>query len=103
NRYTRTQYLERAGFAVREAATGAQALALAVSERPSLVLLDVNLPDMSGFEVCRRLRREPRTAETPVLHVSATYTTDSYKITGLDGGADAYLTEPVEPQVLIAT
>ena len=103
NRYTRSQHLQRAGFAVCEAATGAEALALAISERPSVVLLDVNLPDMSGFEVCRRLRGEPRTAATPVMHLSATYTTDSYKITGLDGGADAYLTEPVEPQVLIST
>ena len=102
-RYTRTQHLERAGFRVREAASGAEALSLAAAERPSLVLLDVNLPDMSGFEVCRRLKREPRTAGTPVLHLSATYTNDAYKITGLEGGADGYLTEPVEPPVLIAT
>jgi signal transduction histidine kinase len=102
-RYTRTQHLERAGFTVREASTGAEALSIAAAERPQLVLLDVNLPDMSGFEVCRRLKREPRTAGTPILHVSATYTQDSYKITGLEGGADAYLTEPVEPPVLIAT
>jgi signal transduction histidine kinase len=102
-RYTRTQHLQRAGFTVREAATGEEALALAAVERPHVVLLDVNLPDMSGFEVCRRLKREPRTSGTPVLHVSATYTQDTYKITGLEGGADAYLTEPVEPPVLIAT
>jgi signal transduction histidine kinase len=102
-RYTRSQHLRRAGFIVREAATGAEALSIAVAERPCVVLLDVNLPDMSGFEVCRRLRHEPRTARTPVLHVSATYVTDSYKVTGLEGGADAYLTEPVDPPVLVAT
>src|SRR5262245_27604655 len=102
-RYTRTQYLARAGFDVREAGSGAEALDLAASQPPSIVLLDVNLPDMSGFEVCRRLKREPITTAVPVVHLSSTFVNPAHRVRGLEGGADGYLTEPVEPAVLIAT
>jgi signal transduction histidine kinase len=103
SRYLRTQALTRAGFVVREAGTGREALSIAATSPPSVVLLDVNLPDMSGFEVCRRLKRQAATADVPVLHLSATFTKDSYKVQGLEGGADGYLTEPVDPPVLVAT
>jgi PAS domain S-box-containing protein len=102
-RYARTQVLKNAGFAVREAATGAEALNLVATEDPDVVLLDVNLPDMNGFEVCRRLKTDPATARLPVLHLSSTFVTPGYRVIGLEGGADAYLTEPVEPPVLVAT
>ena len=102
-RYTRTQYLARAGFEVREAGSGAEALDLAVTQPPSIVLLDVNLPDMSGFEVCRRLKHDPTTASVPVVHLSSTFVNPAHRVRGLEGGADGYLTEPVEPAVLIAT
>ena len=68
-----------------------------------LVVLDVNLPDIDGFEVCRRLRASPPTARTPVIHLSATFVNDVDKVQGLDAGADGYITHPVEPPVLIAT
>ena len=68
-----------------------------------LVVLDVNLPDIDGFEVCRRLRRLDRLSRTPVIHLSATFVKDIDKVQGLEGGADGYLTHPVEPPVLIAT
>ena len=61
--------LQREGFATREAATGREALRLA-AEEPDLVILDVGLPDMDGFEVCRRIKAHPATAATPVLHIS---------------------------------
>ncbi len=102
-RYARTQTLRRAGFDVREAATGDEALRVALSHRPAVVLLDVNLPDMDGFEVCRRLKAEPRTSTVAVLHLSATFVNPGHRALGLEGGADGYLTEPVEPPVLIAT
>jgi PAS domain S-box-containing protein len=102
-RYARTQVLQNAGFAVREAATGAEALNLVAAEGPDVVLLDINLPDISGFEVCRRLKTDPATARVPVLHLSSTFVTAGYRVIGLEGGADAYLTEPVEPPVLVAT
>ena len=66
-------------------------------------MLDVNLPDIDGFEVCRRLRAAPRTARTPVIHLSATFVNDVDKVQGLDAGADGYITHPVEPPVLVAT
>jgi PAS domain S-box-containing protein len=102
-RYARTQVLQNAGFVVREAATGAEALSLIASEGPDIVLLDINLPDINGFEVCRRLKTDPATARVPVLHLSSTFVTAGYRVIGLEGGADAYLTEPVEPPVLVAT
>ena len=66
-------------------------------------MLDVNLPDIDGFEVCRRLRAAPLTARTPVIHLSATFVNDVDKVQGLDAGADGYITHPVEPPVLVAT
>ncbi|GAC1667529.1 MAG: hypothetical protein NVS9B2_09150 [Steroidobacteraceae bacterium] len=68
-----------------------------------MVVLDVNLPDMDGFEVCRRLRARPETAQLPVLHLSATFTQSSDLQLGLEAGADSYLTRPVEAPVLLAT
>jgi len=61
------------------------------------------MPDVDGFEVVRRLRAEPRTAHLPVLHISASFTDPVSQATGLDSGADGYLTHPVEPVVLLAS
>ena len=69
--YARTKVLRQAGFAVLEASSGAQALQLLSDRKPVLVLLDVNLPDMTGFEVCKRIRANPITAGTTVVHISA--------------------------------
>ena len=94
--------LRKEGFTVKEAATGAEALALA-ADRPSLMVLDVNLPDIDGFEVCRRIKTDPRTAGVAILQVSAAYREPGHRVRGLEGGADAYLTLPVDKQELIAT
>ena len=101
--YSTSRVLRSAGWTVLEAATGAAALALAASHELSVVVLDVNLPDINGFEVCRRLRARPGTARTPVIHLSASFTNDQHRVQGLEGGADGYLTHPVEPPVLLAT
>jgi PAS domain S-box-containing protein len=102
-RYAMTRDLRRKGFGVIDAVNGGEALRLAAAEQPDLVLLDVNLPDMDGFEVCRRLKGDPGTAAIPVLHITASYVDDLSRVKGLDTGADGYLTEPVDPQVLQAT
>lgn len=94
--------LERAGFAVEEAASGAEALALAATG-PDLVLLDIHLPDMDGYEVCRRLKYDPATGTIPVLHVSGMYRTSEDRTRGLETGSDGYLSRPVERKELIAT
>jgi PAS domain S-box-containing protein len=99
--YATSRVLRAAGYEVIEASTGAAALAAA--SRADLVVLDVNLPDMDGFEVCRRLRASPETARLPVLHLSATFTNSSDFAQGFEAGADSYLTRPVEAPVLIAT
>jgi signal transduction histidine kinase len=101
-RYAITRTLQQAGFKVREAATGADALRLAL-EQPDLIVLDVQLPDMTGFEVCQQIKANPETFSIPVLHLSAKYVTSEDKVQGLDSGADAYLVQPVESIELIAT
>jgi PAS domain S-box-containing protein len=92
---------QQAGFAVKEAATGDDALRL-VTEAPDVIVLDINLPDINGFEVCRRIKAHPATRAIPVLHLSAAYVTSRDKAHGLEEGADGYLTKPVEPQELVA-
>jgi PAS domain S-box-containing protein len=99
--YATSRVLRSAGYEVIEAKTGAAALEMAA--RADLVVLDVNLPDMDGFEVCRRLRANPQTAQIPVLHLSATFTNAADYALGFEAGADSYLTRPVEPPVLVAT
>lgn len=100
--YSTSRILKAAGFTVIEAATGNEALARA-DDGPDLVVLDVNLPDIDGFQVCREIRARTHTARIPVIHLSATFVKDIDKVQGLDAGADGYLTHPVEPPVLIAT
>ena len=93
--------LEREGFRVRVAATGEEALALIFDRPPSLVLLDLNLPHMSGFEICRRLREEAVTARVPILMLTAR-TDESDKVLGLNLGADDYITKPFGMRELVA-
>ena len=100
-RYATSRVLRASGFDVLEAGTGAEGLELA--PRAELIILDVNLPDTDGFEVCRRIRANRQTARTPVVHLSATFVKDVDKVQGLESGADGYLTQPVEPPVLVAT
>lgn len=100
--YATSRVLRSVGWTVVEATTGAAALEKAV-HGVDLVVLDVNLPDFDGFEVCRRLRSLEPTARVPVIHLSATFVNDAYKVQGLDAGADGYLTHPIEPPVLVAT
>lgn len=101
-RYATSRLLRAAGFRVKEAQTGQEALDMA-DAKTSTVLLDVHLPDIDGFTVCDMLRRREDTARVPVIHISAAYIKDEDKVRGLDSGADAYLTHPVEPAVLVAT
>lgn len=101
--YARSKILKQAGFQVIEAMTGGQTLELVSERMPAIVLLDVNLPDMSGFEVCKQIKKNPATASTTVLHISASSSQAQHLVTGLNCGADSYLVEPVDPGVLVAT
>jgi len=100
--YVKSRALRLAGFEVYEATTGEAALRLAHELKPQLVLLDVNLPDVSGLEVCRRMKTDPSTNSILVIQTSATFTEHRDRVRGLEGGADAYLTEPIEADELIA-
>src|SRR5262245_21363250 len=91
-----------AGFEVKEAGTGNEALRM-MEDRPDLVILDVSLPDINGFEVCRRIKAHPGTRSTPVLHLSGMFVKSEDKAHALDEGADGYLTKPVEPEEVLAT
>jgi PAS domain S-box-containing protein len=101
-RYAKSRILSRAGFVVIEAANGTEALESARVSLPDLVLLDVKLPDINGFEVCRQIKAAPETAGILVLQTSAAAVQSIDRIRGLDGGADSYLIEPIEPAELIA-
>jgi len=102
-RYAKIRILREAGYEVIEAATGDDALRLIPERSPRLVLLDVNLPGVDGLEVCRRIKADPATASVAILQVSATHVREEDTVRALEGGADASLTEPIEPAVLVAT
>ncbi len=102
-RYARTRILETAGFQVHDAATGKQAVEAISVVHPDVVLLDVHLPDANGIEVCRELKANPENASLLVIQMSASALTAPHATAALNSGADMYLTEPIDPDVLIAT
>jgi len=91
-------YLKNAGYGVKTAATGGDALAQVAAGTPALIILDLNLPDIDGIEVCRRLRKS---SDVPILMLTAR-DEDVDKIIGLEVGADDYLTKPFNPRELVA-
>jgi len=91
-------YLKNAGYTVRTAGTGGAALNAVAAEMPKLILLDLNLPDMDGVEICRRIRKS---SDVPILMLTAR-DEDVDKIIGLEVGADDYLTKPFNPRELVA-
>ncbi len=103
SRYVTTRMLRRAGFQVVEAEAGGSAVRLARSERPHFLVLDVRLPDMSGIDVCRKLKSDPETSSILVVQTSASLVTSDNRAEGLRAGADAYLAQPFEAAELIAT
>ncbi len=101
NRQALSWIFQSEGFNVWQAATGQEALELA-ERGPDLVVLDVNLPDINGFEVCRRIKAHPAAGRIPVLHLSACYVNSADRVRGLEGGADGYLTKPVDMEEVLA-
>ena len=101
SRYSTARSLRAGGFNVVEAAAGAEALELV--DFVSAVVLDVHLPDLLGFEVCRLLRSRPATAELPVVYLSALYISEQDQQEGMGTGGNAYMVAPVDPEALLAT
>jgi DNA-binding response OmpR family regulator len=91
-------YLKNAGYAVKTAATGSEALAQVAAQTPDLITLDLMLPDIDGIEVCKRIRQR---SDVPILMLTAR-DEDVDKIIGLEVGADDYLTKPFNPRELVA-
>src|SRR5262245_62569495 len=94
SRYAKSQTLQRTGFTVCEAASGAEALYLVTAEQPDLVLLDVRLPDINSFEVCRRIKGNSDTAAVMVVNILASY------VEGIDvlwGGGEGGVTSLIDP------
>jgi signal transduction histidine kinase len=102
-RYMIGRMLRTGGFVALEAGTGEDALEIAQRERPSVIVLDIQLPGIDGLEVCRRLKANPQTASIAVLQTSATYIGTETKVRGLEIGADGFLVQPFTSQELIAT
>ena len=102
NRYVLSRVLGAAGFDCVETGIGRGALEIAQT-LPDLIILDVNLPDISGYEVCRRIKNDPRTASISVLQISASFISSDDRVRALEGGADGYLTHPIDRLVLVAT
>ena len=102
-RYARSRILSSAGFRVYDAGSASETMEMAEKHRPDLVLLDVHLPDMNGVEVCRRLKLLQQDVSVMVLQISASALSAAHARDALDAGADAYLMEPVDPDVLVAT
>src|SRR5512142_31525 len=93
--------LQRQGYQISAATNGQQGLEKAFEEDPDLILLDVMMPDMDGYEVARRLRQNPSTVETPILMFTAKSQLDD-KVIGFEVGANDYLTKPTHPSELQA-
>ena len=96
-----TLYLEREGFHTITAMNGLEALKKVTENKPSLVILDLMLPEMDGLEVCKRLRSVPDTAMLPIIMLTAK-AEESDTIVGLELGADDYVTKPFSPKTLVA-
>ncbi len=91
--------LQRRGYEIIAAQTGTQALVKVESDLPDLMILDVMMPDMDGYAVCRRLRSDPKTASIPIIMFTAKTRVDD-KVAGFQAGADDYLTKPIHPAEL---
>jgi DNA-binding response OmpR family regulator len=103
SRYVRTRLLREAGFEVAEANTVIAAMDVLQQQPVSLVMLDMNLPDGTGAELCRRIRKTADLATLPVLIISATARGELDRLDGVRSGANMYLTEPVSPAQLLSS
>jgi DNA-binding response OmpR family regulator len=102
NRYVLCRVLSGAGYECLEAGTGKEALDIAQT-LPDVIILDVHLPDISGYDVCRRIKENPQTASISILQISASFVSTEDRVHALDVGADGYLTHPIDRLVLLAT
>ena len=101
-RETWTEFFQNTGYQVAQAADGQEALEVARWERPDLILLDLRLPKLDGYQVCQRIKGDPVTAQIPIIMITAFLTGSSDTVRGIEYGADDYLSKPVDLDVLAA-
>src|SRR5687768_10565081 len=101
--YATSRVLRNAGFEIIQADNGTEAVRIATTESIDVIVLDINLPDIDGYQVCRAVRAVPASSGVRVVHLSASYVDDIHRVAGYEAGADGFLTHPVEPTVLVAT
>ena len=98
---TLSEYLQGCGFTILTAESGREAIEQALNNQPDLIILDIMMPDLDGFETCRRLKQSKKTKEIPIIFMTAlSATTD--KVKGFELGAVDYITKPVQPAELLA-
>ncbi len=102
HRYAMSRRLESMGLEVESAATGRSALEIAWLRVPDVVLLDINLPDINGLEICSKLRANQRTSNVAIIFHTATHSNERAQLEAQSRGADAFLTYPVEPDHLVS-
>ncbi len=93
--------LQHQGYRITAASSGIQAISLSQTEKPDLILLDIMMPEMDGYEVARKLRSDPNTTTIPIIMFTAKTQVDD-KVAGFEAGADDYLTKPTQPRELFA-
>lgn len=101
-RYAVTKIVSKGGHVPLSAENGTQAIELAKAEQPAVILLDVNMPDLNGYEVCRRLKSDPATARIPVIFLSATEKNTAAIEKGIAAGAETFLFSPIDSDQLLA-
>jgi CheY-like chemotaxis protein len=101
HRYSMSRLFTRAGFEVSEAATGSDALRLAMERKPDLILLDIHLPDRDGYDVCATLKGNPETARITIMHVTSSAIDSESAARSKLAGADDYIPYPVSPRTLV--
>ena len=94
--------LRSAGYEVLEASTGNECIAVARREHPDLILLDVQMPDMNGFDVCKQIKSDPDLSGSYIILISGRETSSETQAKGLDAGADGYIARPVSGKELLA-
>ena len=102
HRYSLSRHLEESGFTVVCAASGSQAFDAVGVHKPDAILLDINLPDMTGFDICRQLKTDERTQKIPVIFHSATHDTATARSYASDLGAASFLSYPIHIEHLVS-
>jgi DNA-binding response OmpR family regulator len=101
HRYSLTRLFTHAGFDVSEASTGNDALRSAIESKPDMILLDIHLPDVDGYDVCAALKRNPETAMITIIHVTSLAKGSESALRSAESGADDYIAYPVVPSTLV--